>query len=85
MDKSQSADRVIWLQTVYGDNMRQILARGDVAEMRRLAESARDALNILRTAEGRKRAAYAEIPQEHINDIRLTLRRLRRAIKRLEG
>jgi hypothetical protein len=81
----QHSDLVIWLQTVYGDNMRQTMSRGDVAEMRAIAERARAALNSLRSAEGRRRAVAAEISQAHINDVRYTLRRLRRVIKRLEG
>ncbi len=80
----ENREPVTWIATMYGDNMRQVLARGDVAEMRRLAETTRVALNVLRTAEGRKRATATGITQTHIDDVRSTLRRLRRAIYRLE-
>jgi hypothetical protein len=69
---------------LYGDVTRQIIARGDLAEMLRLQERASTALAVLRTRSGREQAADAGISTEHIKDLRSAYRSLNRAIAKLQ-
>lgn len=83
-ESDPETERIAWIQVEYGDVMREVIARGDLAEMHQLRQEARDALAFISTSSGRSRVAEAGIPEDHINDIRLALRSLESAIAKLE-